>query len=112
MNQKRLKFRGKYKGRILSGEKKTTLRMRTGLRPGDRVIVEAGKEEIGEAVIREVSDVRVEDLTDEHAREDGFSSLEELLRELKSIYGEEVLRKGTKLKLIKFDVRSRSEGEK
>ncbi len=109
---KKLKFRGKYKGRILSGEKRTTLRRETKLKPGDRVVVEAGEEEIGEAVIREISEIKVEELTDEHAREDGFSNLEELLRELSSIYGKEVLSKGTRLKLIKFDMRPKVEGEK
>lgn len=108
---KRLKFREKYKEGILSGRKRTTLRRETKLKPGDKVVIEAGEERIGEAVIEDVSEIRVEELTEEHAREDGFSSLEELLRELKSIYGSEVLRSGTRLKLIKFDMRSQEESE-
>ena len=99
---KDLKFRERYKEALLSGRKRTTLRRDTKLKPGDRVTVRAGNERIGEALITEVEDIAVEELTDHHAKEDGFTNLEELLRELKSIYGRDVLKKGTKLKLIRF----------
>ncbi len=102
-----MKFKGKYREKLLSGRKKSTIRRGTSLRPGDKVIIESGEESLGEALIKEVSDVRVEELTDEHAREDGFSNLKELLEELSSIYGSRILRKGTKLKLIKFDMESK-----
>lgn len=109
---KKLRFRGKYREKILEGIKRTTLRRETMLKPGDKVLVEVGNEKIGEALIREVRELYVEELTERHAKEDGFPSLDKLLRELKSIYGEEVLRKGTKLKLIRFDMVSKYEGEK
>lgn len=108
---KKLRFRSKYRDKILEGKKRTTLRRETKLKPGDRVLVEVGNEQIGEALIREVFEVKVEELTDHHAREDGFSSLDELFKELKSIYGKDVLRKGTKLKLIRFDMKPEYEGE-
>jgi len=110
--QKKLKFKGKYKEALISGRKKTTLRLSTELKPGDIVILEAGEEELGEAVIERVLDIRIEELTDKHAAEDGFSSKAELLRELKSIYGSSVLREGTRLKLIKFELRKGEVGEK
>ncbi len=109
---KKLKFKGKYKEKILSGKKKITIRRETSLKPGDKVLIESGEEEIGEAVIKEVLNIRVEDLTDEHAREDGFSNLKELLGELRSIYGKQVLKRGTRLKLIRFDMESKRDDEK
>ncbi len=104
---KKLKFKGKYKESILSGKKRTTIRRETKLKPGDRVVIESGEEAIGEALIKEVLSIKVEELTDEHAREDGFSNLGELLGELRSIYGNQVLKRGTRLKLIRFDMESK-----
>ncbi|RDD53132.1 MAG: ASCH domain-containing protein [Candidatus Korarchaeota archaeon NZ13-K] len=99
-----LRFRGKYRDAIISGRKRTTIRRESSLRPGDLVMVEVGEERIGEALIKCVEEVCVEELNDELAEEDGFGSLSELLMELRSIYGDDVLREGTKLKLIRFEI--------
>lgn len=60
---------------------------------------------MGEALIRCVEEILVDELSDEIAREDGFESLSELLNELGSIYGVEALRSGNKFKLIRFELR-------
>ncbi|MDW8036317.1 MAG: ASCH domain-containing protein [Candidatus Korarchaeum sp.] len=100
-----LRFKIKYKDAIASGRKKATLRMESDLKPGDLVTIEIGRERLGEALVKCVEEVRVDDLSDELAREDGFESLRELLIELKSIYGDKALRSGTKFKLIRLELR-------
>lgn len=98
-----LKFKKKYREMIISGRKRATLRKEADFDLGDIVILEVGGERIGEAVIKGVEEVSVEELNDEIAREDGFENLHELLEELRSIYGEEILAGGVKLKLIRFE---------
>jgi len=97
-----LKFKGKYKDLIISGRKRSTIRMETILNPGDLVYLEAGEERIGEAIIREVRELSLEELDDYLAREDGFQSVEDLINELASIYGDEIFNR--RLKMIKFDL--------
>jgi hypothetical protein len=97
-----LKFKGKYKDWIISGRKKSTIRMETSLNPGDLVCLEAGEERIGEAIIREVRELSLEEIDDDLAREDGFKSVDDLINELISIYGDEIFNR--RLKLIKFDL--------
>jgi hypothetical protein len=97
-----LKFKGKYKDWIISGRKRSTIRMETSLNPGDLVYLEAGEERIGEAIIREVRELSLEEIDDDLAREDGFKSVDDLINELISIYGDEIFNR--RLKLIRFDL--------
>ncbi len=97
---KRLKFRKKYREAIISERKVTTIRLNTKLKPGDVVDVIVGEERIGKATVEDVSESSIGDLTDEHAKRDGFSSRDELIKELFSIYGK--LKSDTKVKIIKF----------
>lgn len=100
MNGKVLKFRKKYKDKIISGKKTTTIRLETKLKPGDTVFVKAGNETIGTAKIIGVTDRKLKDLTEEDAGLDGFRNLRELRAELKDIYGP--LNEETTLKLVRF----------
>jgi hypothetical protein len=97
-----LKFKGKYKSWIISGRKRSTIRMETSLNPGDLVYLEAGEERIGEAIIREVRELSLGEIDDDLAREDGFQSVYDLIDELISIYGDEIFNR--RLKLIRFDL--------
>ncbi|ACB07799.1 ASCH domain-containing protein [Candidatus Korarchaeum cryptofilum] len=97
-----LKFKGKYKSWIISGRKRSTIRMETSLNPGDLVYLEAGEERIGEAIIREVRELSLGEIDDDLAREDGFQSVDDLIDELISIYGDEIFNR--RLKLIRFDL--------
>ncbi len=97
-----LRFKGKYKDLIISGRKRSTIRMETSLNSGDLVYLEAGEERIGEAIVREVRELSLEELDDDLAREDGFQSVKDLIDELTSIYGDEIFYR--RLKLIKFDL--------
>ncbi len=99
---KRLKFRKKYKEAIISERKTTTIRLETKLKPGDVVDLIVGEENLGKAEVKDVKEATIEGLTDEHAKRDGFSSKEELLRELYSIYGK--LKSDTKVKIIEFNL--------
>ena len=84
----RLVFRKKYVELLLSGRKRTTIRLGK-VRIRSRVVVIAqGQTPVALARVEEVRYKKVRDLTEEDAREDGFKNLIELFRELRSIYGD------------------------
>ncbi len=83
-----INFDGKFVGMILEGKKRSTIRK--GIKIYKRgVVVEltADGEPFGEARITRVVVKRVSELDDLDAIMDGFTSKEELLDELKRIYG-------------------------
>ncbi|NPA86128.1 MAG: ASCH domain-containing protein [bacterium] len=84
---KHLTFDGKFWDLLVSGKKRRTLRRhRPKVEPGDEVYVHCGGYVLGKAKIKDVRPVSLKELTDELAKEEGFSSKEELLRVLKEIY--------------------------
>lgn len=79
--------KGRYIDLILSGRKIATIRLGV-IRPKySEVIIHGGGRPIAKAKIVKVYYKRIKDLTDEEARMDGFLSKEELIDELKGIYG-------------------------
>jgi len=101
---KKLVFKLDYAGRILSGEKVTTIRLRTNVREGDLVEVYVGHARVGRAVIKKVIRKRLSELSDEELRKDGFSSREQLLRELSKIYGRKVIESNPEVYVIEFEL--------
>ncbi len=94
---KHLEFTSNYEEALLSGRKRATIRKWTNLRAGDEVYVHCGGKIIGRARILSVERKRIEDLSDEDAKLDGFESRDELLGELKKLgYSGEVY-------VIRFD---------
>ena len=85
---KHLEFKDKFRRQLLSGEKKATVRLHTTLREGDRVLIHCGGEILGEGVVEKVEEKKPDELTEEDARADGFASLDELLEEIRRLYGE------------------------
>ncbi|MET1124855.1 MAG: ASCH domain-containing protein [Archaeoglobaceae archaeon] len=82
---KHLEFDGKYAELILSGRKRATIRKWVKLREGDEVYVHSGGKIIGKARILSVEKKKIDELSEEDAILDGFSSREELLAELKRL---------------------------
>ena len=98
---KKLIFKQEYCQDILEGKKRSTIRLTSSLKKGDIVEVRAGWIKIGTAIIEDVKDKEVRELTDEDAKLDGFNSKDELIKALRRIYGKKVS-DDTKVKLIKF----------
>ncbi len=84
---KHLEFKHKYEDLLRSGKKTATIRLQCPFKEGQEVFVHCGGKIIGTAKILNVEEKRLEELTEEDAKADGFSSLKELLEELKSLYG-------------------------
>ncbi|MDK2464054.1 MAG: ASCH domain-containing protein [Candidatus Korarchaeota archaeon] len=101
--KKSLRFDRRYVDSILRGEKVTTIRRTTRLRPGDVVDLVAGEEVFGEALVKDVRKVSLSGLTDEEARRDGFESKEGLVKALKRYYGRRVL-EDDQLWMIEFQL--------
>ncbi|MEM4831754.1 MAG: ASCH domain-containing protein [Sulfolobales archaeon] len=106
VNRKRLIFREAYGDSIALGVKVATVRLNSSVKVGEIVDIFAGRSYLGSAVITGVEVKKVSQLTDEDARLDGFRSREELVRELRSIYGRS-LTDSTEVKVIRFKLLGR-----
>ncbi len=94
---KHLEFTRNYGEALLKGIKRATIRKWTNLRVGDEVYVHCGGKIIGKAKITDIEKKKLEEITDEDAKLDGFQNREELLNELKKLGYEGYVY------LIKFD---------
>ncbi|RLG91722.1 MAG: hypothetical protein DRO36_03605 [Candidatus Hecatellales archaeon] len=100
VKRKPLNFSKEYKSKILSGEKTSTVRLKTNLKVGERVQIIVGGEKLGEAEIVDIKRKGISSLTDEDAKKDGFKNKRELLKALKKHYGK--LPSNTKVYIVSF----------
>jgi len=100
---KKLNFSKEYKKILASGKKKTTIRLKTNLRRGDKALVIVGGEKIGIAKIMAVSKKKFSELTLKDAKMDGFKTLKELRKALEKHYGR--ISPNTELKIIHFKLK-------
>ncbi len=84
---KHLEFKDKYRELLKSGKKTATIRLQCPFKKGQEVFVHCGGEIIGTAKIIDVQEKKPEELTEDDAKADGFESLEDLLEELRRLYG-------------------------
>ncbi|AFK23116.1 ASCH domain-containing protein [Pyrococcus sp. ST04] len=81
----------KYKKKIMSGKKVTTIRYGSyEAKPGSEVylVITPSDTAIAKVRITKIEKKKVRELTNEDAKLDGFSDVRELMRELNKIYGE------------------------
>lgn len=100
--RKTLVFKKEYGRSIILGRKTSTIRLSSSVRKGDVVDVRVGDIHVGRAIIEDVITKKISELTDEDAKDDGFKNREDLLNELRKIYGKQRIRDDTEIKLIKF----------
>lgn len=100
VKRKPLNFSKEYRDKILSGEKTSTIRLKTNFKVGERVQIIAGGEKLGEAEIISIKRKDLLSLTDEDAKKDGFKNRRELLKALKKHYGK--LSLGTTVYVVSF----------
>ncbi|HDN75503.1 MAG TPA: ASCH domain-containing protein [Acidilobales archaeon] len=80
-------MKGEYARLLLSGKKRATVRLGKVIPKYDEVIIHSWGRPIAKARIVNVVHKKVRELTDEDAIKDGFKSREELINELKNVYG-------------------------
>ena len=114
--RKKLKFRKEYIPLILSGRKRTTIRMKGKYSRGEVVDISDLRGRVhGEAVISGVEVKKFSELDDEDAVRDGFINVEELKDALRDIYrgiGEDSLVYIYHLRFKQRCVRRRRRGRK
>ena len=81
-----LLFKKKFLPAIRRGEKTQTIRLwsHRRMKPGQASYIPG----VGHIRIRAVDEVRLDDLTDEDARPDGFATADEMRAEIHQLYGE------------------------
>ncbi len=97
-----LMVKGRYVEKILSGEKKATIRLGIVKPKYDEVFIHGGGRPVALAKIVRVYHKKISDLTDNDALKDGFSSKKELLKELKRNYDK--LNPDDYVTIIEFEV--------
>ena len=104
-----LLFKEKFLEQIITGEKTQTIRLwkHRRMKPGQRSYVPG----VGYIAITRVERVKLDDLTDDDALLDGFSSADALRVELRTLYDEDTLARWTPY-IIRFTVYPPSEQEK
>jgi hypothetical protein len=101
MREKHLLFSRNYLDKLVSGEKRATIRVRCpNLKPGDRALVHCGGRVVGEVEIVAVYKKKLRDITVDEALLDGFTSLQELRIQLKKHYPR--INEDTRLCIIVF----------
>lgn len=101
---KKLIFKFDYIGKIITGEKRTTIRLSTDLKEGDIVEVFAGYVRIGRAIIKRVERKKLSDLKEEEIKMDGFKTKEELYKALSKIYGNKKVCSNPYIYVIEFQL--------
>lgn len=101
---KKLVFKLDYAGKILSGEKTTTIRLSTNLKEGDMVEIYVGHVRIGKAIIKKIYRKKLKDLTLEEIKNDGFKSIDELMTNLAKIYGSRRINTDSEVYVINFQL--------
>ncbi len=99
---KRLVFKLQFAERILSGEKTSTIRIKSGFKVNDIVDVYVGSARVGKAVIRRIIRKKISELSDDDARRDGFRNRDELIRELSKLYGRRAISQDREVYIIEF----------
>ncbi|RLG78163.1 MAG: ASCH domain-containing protein [Thermoprotei archaeon] len=83
--------KGRFADLILKGTKTTTIRLGEVVPKYDEIIIHGGGRPIAKAKITSVKVKRIKELTEEDAKKDGYSSLEELLKDLERVYSRKIL---------------------
>ncbi|MEM1645065.1 MAG: ASCH domain-containing protein [Ignisphaera sp.] len=99
---KKLIFKLDYAGKILTGEKTTTIRLSTNLNENEEVEVYVGHVRIGKALIKRIYKKRLSELSDEEVKSDGFQSKDELIKNLSKIYGNKRISSDPEVYIIEF----------
>ncbi len=97
--------KGKYVDLILSGKKKSTIRLGRWIPKYEEVTFHGGGRPFAIARITNVTYKKFSELTEEDAKKDGLSSLDELKNELKRVYGD--INEDDWVTIIDFEVKKR-----
>ncbi|NPA97568.1 MAG: ASCH domain-containing protein [Crenarchaeota archaeon] len=95
--------KGRFVDLILSGRKRSTIRLGKVIPRYSEVIIHGGGRPIAKARIVRVVHKKVRELTEEDARKDGYESLDELLKDLERVYGRKISPDDT-VTIIEFEV--------
>ena len=112
MNEGRKKFigrhlmvKGKYVDLILSGKKTATIRKGYWVPKFKEIILHGGGRPFAVAEITDVIYKKLRELSNEEVLEDGFSSKDELVKELRKAYGD--VHENDLVTIIKFKVKKK-----
>jgi len=98
-----LMVKGEYVDKILSGQKRATIRLGHVRLKYNELIVHGGGRPVAKVRVERIHYKRVSELTEEDAQKDGFASVNELINALEKAYGTK-LRPDDIVTIIEFSV--------
>ena len=104
-----LMLKKRYADKLLSGEKRATIRLGIVRVKYPELIVHSGGRPVAKVRVKNIRVKRVSELTDDDARLDGFRTREELLEELRRVYGS--ISPDDPVTIIELELVKRIEGE-
>ena len=84
--RRHIMVKGDFVDLILQGKKTTTIRLGRVIPRYDEMIIHGGGRPVAKVKVKNIVVKRVKELTDEDARKDGFSSVDELVKNLEEVY--------------------------
>ncbi len=88
---------------ILSGRKKTTIRLGKVIPKVKDIIIHSGGRPIAKAIIKNVIYKKISELTNDDAHRDGYENIDELIKDLEKIYRRKISPNDI-VTIIEFDV--------
>ncbi len=88
--RRHIMVKGRFVDLILSGKKRSTIRLGRVVPRYDEVIIHGGGRPIAKARITRVIYKRVKELTEDDAKKDGYERVDELIRDLERVYGKKI----------------------
>lgn len=101
-----LRIVGKFKEKLLKGEKTITIRLpgKKKFREGETVRIDCGDKILGKAVIKKIYRKKIKELTDDEINRDGLKDRNELIRTLRRLY-EQKITPETEVEVIEFEIK-------
>lgn len=99
---KTINFHPKFKKPILEGKKTTTIRLKTQLKTGEKVVLTANNKPFATAKITNIKQIKLKEINNKIAKKDGLKNKKQLQKLLKQIYKQ--INQETQLYLIEFKI--------
>ncbi|WP_342788264.1 ASCH domain-containing protein [Desulfurococcus sp.] len=101
--RRHIMIKGRFTEYILTGKKRSTIRLGCVIPRYKEVFIHGGGRPVAKAMITSVVYKRVCQLTEEDAHRDGYSSVEELLKDLEKVYNRKIAPSDV-VTIIEFEV--------
>lgn len=101
-----LRITGKFKEKIVKGEKRITIRIpgKGRFKEGETIRIDCGDKILGKAVIKKIYRKKIKEISEEEIRKDGLKDRNQLIRVLRKLYRKKI-NPDTEVEIIEFEIK-------